>query len=122
MRWIERFDPIGRLVVPVRMAGVVHGHAKDLPRRRQELVVEGSLTQPVPSIASCLAGSTRTAKMASAGALMVALTQTVSLATATTSCLMDWKPNTGQTQPRASRLMCDVPTGRLRTEVSGARR
>src|ERR1700685_4748446 len=31
MRRIERLDPIGHLVVPVRMAGVVHGHAEDLP-------------------------------------------------------------------------------------------
>src|SRR5450755_1862914 len=53
-----------------------------------------SMTQPVPSIATCFAGSTRTAKMASVGALMVMLTLTVSLATATTSCLMGLEPNT----------------------------
>jgi hypothetical protein len=40
----------------------------------------GSQTQPVPSIAACFAGSTRTAKTASAGAWMVLLALTVSLA------------------------------------------
>ena len=41
MRRIEHLDPIGHLVVPIRMVGVVHGHAENLPRRRQELTVEG---------------------------------------------------------------------------------
>ena len=37
-----------------------------------------SRTQPVPSIAACLAGSARTAKMASAGASMIVVALTVS--------------------------------------------
>lgn len=41
MRRIERLDQIGHLVAPVRMTGVIHGHAEDLPRRRQELAVKG---------------------------------------------------------------------------------
>lgn len=41
MRRIEHLDPIGHLVVPIRMVGVVHGHAEDLPGRRQGLAVEG---------------------------------------------------------------------------------
>jgi hypothetical protein len=83
MRRIEHRDQIGRLVVPVWMVGVVHGNAEDLPGRRQGLAVEGIVDPaPVPSIAACFAGSTRTAKTASAGALMVMLALIVSLATA----------------------------------------
>lgn len=41
MRRIEHLDAIGHLIVPVRMVGVVHGHAEDLPRRRQGLAAEG---------------------------------------------------------------------------------
>jgi len=40
MRRIEHLDPIGHLVVPIRMFGVVHAHAEDLPRRRQGLTVQ----------------------------------------------------------------------------------
>src|SRR5438105_12808283 len=40
-----------------------------------------SRTQPVPSIAACFAGSARTAKMASAGALMTVVALTLSSAT-----------------------------------------
>src|SRR5919106_4285011 len=39
-----------------------------------------SQTQPVPSIAACFAGSVRTAKMASAGALMTVVALTLSSA------------------------------------------
>ena len=42
----------------------------------------GSRTQPVPSIAGCLAGSARAAKMTSAGALMIVVALTVSSAMA----------------------------------------
>lgn len=41
MRRIEHLDAIGHLIVPVRMVGVAHGHAEDLPRRRQGLAAEG---------------------------------------------------------------------------------
>ena len=40
MRRIEHLDPIGHLVVPIRVVGVVHRHAEDLPRCRQGCVVE----------------------------------------------------------------------------------
>src|ERR1700704_2930659 len=50
---------------------------KICPAAVSRLLSSVSRTQPVPSIAACFAGSARTAKMASAGALMtvVALTQ-----------------------------------------------
>jgi len=66
------------------------------------------MTQPVPSIATCFAGSTRTAKMASVGALMVMLTLTVSLATATTSCLMGWNRIRMSDAARTSNSSCGI--------------
>src|SRR6202140_4465669 len=41
MRRIERLDPIGHLVVPVRVAWVVHGHPENLPGGGQRRAVEG---------------------------------------------------------------------------------
>src|SRR6266516_6189656 len=79
-RRVEYLYPVGHLVAPVRVVGVVHGHPEYLPRRSQLLAVEGSRTQPVPSIAACAAGSARTAKTASAGALMILVALTVSSA------------------------------------------
>src|SRR5260370_31453902 len=82
----------------------------------------GSRTQPVPSIAACFAGSRSTAKMASAGALMVILALIVSLVTATTSGLMGWNQYECQTQPEQQLHLYEIPTRLLRTEISGARR
>lgn len=48
----------------------------------------GSQTQPVPSIAACLAGSVRIANKISAEALMVALTLTIAAAIVSTSGLI----------------------------------
>ena len=90
MRRIERLDPIGDLVVPIRMVGVVHGHAEDLPRRRQELAVEW-IADPARAVnRGVFRGSMSTAKMAWAEAWMIVLALIVALATASTSCLMRW--------------------------------
>src|ERR1022692_1470450 len=79
----------------------------------------GSRTQPVPSIAACFAGSMRTAKMASAGALMVMLTLIVALATATDSCLMCWNQYECHTQPELQVDLCDVQTTGYRLRSAG---
>jgi hypothetical protein len=62
----------------VRVADVVHGHPEDLPAAVSGLLSTDSRTLPAPSIAACLTGSARTAKMASAGALMIVVALTVS--------------------------------------------
>ena len=70
MRRIEHLNPIGHLVVPIRMVGVVHGHAEDLPRRRQGLAVDG-IADPAGAVdRSMPCRVVSTAKMASAGASM----------------------------------------------------
>jgi hypothetical protein len=53
---------------------------KTCPAAVSGLLSRDSLTQPVPSIAACLAGSARTPKMASAGALIIVVALTVSSA------------------------------------------
>src|SRR5437764_1228889 len=54
---------------------------KICPAAVNGLLSRVSRTQPVPSIAACFAGSARTAKMASAGALMTLVALTASSAT-----------------------------------------
>jgi hypothetical protein len=56
---------------------------KICPEAVRGFMPRGSRTYPVPSIAACCAGSARTAKMAPAGALMIALALTVSGASRT---------------------------------------
>src|SRR5688572_4001950 len=53
---------------------------KICPAAVNGLLSRASRTQPVPSIAACFAGSARTAKMASAGALMTVVALTLSSA------------------------------------------
>ena len=48
-RRVEHLHPVGHLVVPVRVVGVVHGHPEHLPRRGQRLAVEG-LADPAGAV------------------------------------------------------------------------
>jgi hypothetical protein len=61
---IERLDPIGHFVLPVRMIGVVHDHPEICPDAVTNWRPRGLRTQPVPLIAACVAVSTRTATIA----------------------------------------------------------
>src|SRR6202034_759224 len=49
--------------------------------------------QPVPSIAACLAGSASTAKIASAGALMIVVALMVSSVMVAPACGLSWVPD-----------------------------
>src|SRR5580700_3877486 len=53
----------------------------------------GSRTQPVPSIAACLVGSASTAKIASAGALMIVVALMVSSVMVVPPCELSWVPD-----------------------------
>src|SRR5580658_3588591 len=53
----------------------------------------GSRTHPVPSIAACSAGSASTAKIASAGALMIVVALMVSSVMVIPPCELSWVPD-----------------------------
>ena len=49
MRRVEHLHPVGHLVIPVWVVGVVHAHPEPLPRRSQWLAVEG-LADPAGAV------------------------------------------------------------------------
>jgi hypothetical protein len=88
-RWLVGpgfLDAGGHLAAPVRVAGLVHGHPENLPAAVSGVPSTDSRTQPVPSIAAGLAGSARTATMASAEAFMIVAALSVAPVMLAASC------------------------------------
>jgi hypothetical protein len=90
---------------------------KTCPAAVNGLLSRVSRTQPVPSTAACFAGSARTAKMASAGALMTVVALTVSSAMSLPPDELSLAPVLAFTKPG---LIADVAAARIAALLSVA--